>query len=102
MKISATILALILVVAVVGAAVAREADDYINEARERQMADDIAGAMEVMQAAVAEQDSNHLHGETLELSRSIQVPGCEGLHDADVQPSGDVVCTADGAGSAGV
>jgi len=60
MKLHVCMLILILVTALAGGAVAREAEDYINEARELQQADDIARAMEVMQAAVAEHpdDSN--------------------------------------------
>lgn len=60
MRLHSGILTFILMISLAVAAFAREAEDYINEARELQQADDIAKAMEVMQAAVAEHpdDSN--------------------------------------------
>ena len=54
MKTRMGILILILSTCLALAAFAREAEDYIEEAGELRKADDLAGAMELMQAAVAE------------------------------------------------
>jgi tetratricopeptide (TPR) repeat protein len=56
----AVVLTYALTAALAGAVAAREAEDYINEARELQQADDLGKAVEVMQAAALEypEDSN--------------------------------------------
>jgi tetratricopeptide (TPR) repeat protein len=60
MRAQTAILITVLVFTLAGAGMTREVDDYISEAREHQQVDDIAKALEVMEAAVAEHpdDSN--------------------------------------------
>jgi len=58
MKARVTLFVVVLSAVLAVAALAREPEDYIKEARELQQGDEIAGAMEVMQAAVLEHPEN--------------------------------------------
>lgn len=58
MKARITVLVFALTAILVVAALAREAEDYIKEARDLQQGDDLAGAFEVMQSAVEEHPEN--------------------------------------------